>query len=127
MQRLAGGDVRVNLRVGDVGEVDLGGHHRVHRAGGHTAHDPDGVVAGVEHTGLPAHATPALGCRIRGQRLAVREALELQHRVAPEDHAVVVRRAAGDILGLGPGEVGDEVGDGHERAECLSQRLLVDG
>src|SRR5665647_1308419 len=99
IQRFAGRDVRRDLLVGDVGEVDGGRRDGAHRgAGAPVAVVPvvDQPVAGVQHAGAATHPLPPSGCLCLVGWLAVQLTVELEHGVAAED-----QNADGGVLGAG--------------------------
>ena len=102
VQRLAGGDVRRDLLVGDLGEV-----HRGRRGGGgHPA--GRGVVqavAGPQHPRTTAHLPPPLDRLVGVVGLPERLPVQLQHRVAAQHQ--------------GPGR--QVVARGHRRALQLGE------
>ena len=106
-ERFAGRDVRRNLLVADVGEVDGRRRDGAHgRAGAPVAVVPvvDQPVTGVQHTGAATHLAPPSGRLCFVGWFAVQLAVELEHRVAAED-----QRADGGVLGAGV--VGETIGD----------------
>src|SRR5690606_12619737 len=82
-----GGDVGVDLAIGQVGEVD----DRRRGPGCRTsAADLGHAVPGVEDTGAATHPLPALTSDVRGAGLAEHLAVEFQHRVAAEHQGTIV-------------------------------------
>ncbi len=110
-ERLPGRHVRVDLGVGQVGEVHQRRGGRPGGAGRAVAgvHQP---VAGVQHAGPPAHPTPPPGRVRRVGRLAQRLAVQLEQRVAAEHHQVVRERDAVRVRLVGVQGRGHRVGLG---------------
>ncbi|SDL63109.1 DNA-binding transcriptional regulator, GntR family [Glycomyces sambucus] len=106
VERFARGDVRGDLLVGDLREVD-------HGAGG--AHDlpvglgVDEAMSGVERPGAAAHALPPGGRLLGALGLAEDLVPEVEHGVAAEDEragADLVEDGLGLEFGEGAGEFG---------------------
>ena len=95
VQRLAGGDVRRDLVVVEVGEVDDRGRGR---RGGAAVDGVAQAVTRVQHARPTAHVAPAAHRFLGIGRLAVSLPVELEHRVAAEH-----QRARREVVALGDG------------------------
>ena len=100
-QRIAGGQVGVELGIGGVGEPDLGaGHPLGLAAGGFVDH----AVPGEERPRPTAHGDEPGAGLLDGGRLPVRASVEIEHRVAADDDRVPVRVGHRRRLLSGQGE-----------------------
>ena len=81
-ERLAGGDVGLDLGVGRRAEADQRGRDGADRAPGGGVDD---AVPGGQRAGAAAHRVPAAGRLLGGVRLAERLPVEHEHRVAADD------------------------------------------
>ncbi len=122
-ERLAGGDVGLQLVVVDVGgELDARhGRGADGGDGGALAH-LDEPVAGVKVPGPAALRSPALERHLGMVRLAVDLAADLERRVSAEDEAAQggagrIDRALGDRFGLEACEQLHHIGSGQRPAE----------
>ena len=134
-QRLAGGDVGVDLGVVEVGEVHRRGCRAAHHAAGAAGvgvAQVDQPVAGVQHAGAAPHPSPAR--RPPRRRRPACRAPRRRARAPSRTRARGCRRHVGvhvtvgvvdlergdDVLGLGPGEQQGDVG----RLERLPATVL---
>ena len=117
LERLAGGDVRVDLGIRDVGDERDGCRgHRVRFPCIFAGRQPIHAVTRMQDAGAAPHRVPPGGGDIRRQRLAENSSAEFEHGVAADDDSVELR-----IL---RGQSGGHIG---RFSSCEQQDMLVRG